>query len=112
MDLAPNEAAYFNCVDTEENVELSFVPRPFTTAMMATAMPAAIRPYSMAVAADSSFRNTWNLARMGSVLAAAFETTVRLIFEKEPRPPVGSGWRRPGPGQRGRPVPTPSQARR
>jgi hypothetical protein len=29
------EAAYFNWVETEENVELSFVPSPFTTLMMA-----------------------------------------------------------------------------
>jgi len=30
------------------------VPTAFTAVMMATAMPAAIRPYSMAVAPDSS----------------------------------------------------------
>ena len=33
------------------------VPRPFTTAMMAKAIPAAIRPYSIAVAPDSSDKN-------------------------------------------------------
>jgi hypothetical protein len=37
------------------NVVFNLVPRPFTTAMIATEMPAAIRPYSMAVAPDSSF---------------------------------------------------------
>ena len=31
---------YFSWVETELNVLLSFLPRPFTTAMMATAMPA------------------------------------------------------------------------
>jgi len=31
---------------------------PFTTVMMASAMPAAIRPYSIAVAPDSSARNS------------------------------------------------------
>jgi hypothetical protein len=36
---------------------LSVVPRPFTTLMIATEMPAAIRPYSMAVAPDSSAKN-------------------------------------------------------
>ena len=41
----------------EVNLVLSFVPSPFTTAMMASEMPAAIRPYSMAVAPDSSARN-------------------------------------------------------
>src|SRR5580700_6850426 len=48
--------AYFNAVETLEKVALSCVPRPWTTAMMATAMPAAISPYSIAVAAQSSSR--------------------------------------------------------
>jgi hypothetical protein len=36
---------------------LRFVPRPLTTAMMASAIPAAIKPYSIAVAPDSSDKN-------------------------------------------------------
>jgi hypothetical protein len=36
---------------------LSLEPNPFTAAMMARDIPAAIRPYSMAVAAVSSFKN-------------------------------------------------------
>jgi hypothetical protein len=44
-------------VEIDENWVFSFVPNPFTTAMMASAMPAAIRPYSIAVAPDSSERN-------------------------------------------------------
>lgn len=40
----------------EELIELKLVlrvePRPFTAAMMASAIPAAIRPYSIAVAPD------------------------------------------------------------
>jgi hypothetical protein len=36
------------------NLVLRFVPRPLTTAIMASEMPAAIKPYSMAVAPDSS----------------------------------------------------------
>src|ERR1043166_413591 len=39
------------------NFVLSVPPMPLTTAMMATEMPAAMRPYSMAVAPDSSFTN-------------------------------------------------------
>jgi hypothetical protein len=35
----------------------SWVPRPFTAVMIAIAIPAAIRPYSMAVAPDSSVKN-------------------------------------------------------
>ena len=44
-----------SAVCTLVKVALSLVPRPCTTAMIATEMPAAIRPYSMAVAPDSSF---------------------------------------------------------
>jgi hypothetical protein len=47
---------YFSCVEMLEKVVLSLVPMPFTTAMIATEMPAAMRPYSMAVAPDSSFK--------------------------------------------------------
>jgi hypothetical protein len=58
----PNErgrqlrAAYLRADETEVNVVLSLLPRPFVTAMMATAIPEAMRPYSIAVAADSSLR--------------------------------------------------------
>src|SRR4026208_1717720 len=44
----------FSASFTLVKVEVSLVPRPCTTAMMATEMPAAIRPYSIAVAPDSS----------------------------------------------------------
>src|SRR5215471_9086292 len=44
--------AYLNASWTK--VELSFEPSPCTTAMIATEMPAATRPYSTAVAPDSS----------------------------------------------------------
>ena len=49
---------YFNWVLIEPKLVLSFVPRPFTTAMIASAIPDAIRPYSIAVAPDSFFRNS------------------------------------------------------
>jgi hypothetical protein len=48
---------YFNDELIEVNLVLSLVPSPLTTAMIASEMPAAIRPYSMAVAPDSSARN-------------------------------------------------------
>jgi hypothetical protein len=35
----------------------SWLPRPFTAVMIAIAIPAAIKPYSMAVAPDSSLKN-------------------------------------------------------
>ncbi len=43
---------YLSWFEMLVNLALSCVPRPFTMAMIATAMPAAISPYSMAVAAD------------------------------------------------------------
>ena len=51
------ERRYFSEALIEVNWALRFVPRPFTAAMIASAMPAAIRPYSIAVAPDSSDRN-------------------------------------------------------
>src|SRR5689334_10939658 len=44
--------AYFSELLIEVNLVFRFEPRPLTTAMMASEMPAAIRPYSMAVAPD------------------------------------------------------------
>jgi len=43
---------------------LSWLPTPLTAAMIAIAMPAAMRPYSIAVAPDSSFRNFATIAFM------------------------------------------------
>jgi hypothetical protein len=50
-------ALYFNEVLIAENLVFSLAPMPFTTAMMASEMPAAINPYSIAVAAVSSAQN-------------------------------------------------------
>jgi hypothetical protein len=47
--------AYFSAVDTLLNVVFRLVPSVLTTAMIAMEMPAAINPYSMAVAPFSSF---------------------------------------------------------
>jgi hypothetical protein len=48
-----NEATlYLSDVLIVVNVVLNEPPRPLTIAMMASEMPAAIRPYSMAVAPD------------------------------------------------------------
>ena len=44
--------AYFSELLIDVNMLLRFEPSPLTTAMIASAMPAAIRPYSMAVAPD------------------------------------------------------------
>jgi len=45
-------AFYLSCVDTLVNVVLRLEPSPLTAMMMAAAIPAAIKPYSMAVAPD------------------------------------------------------------
>jgi hypothetical protein len=58
------ERRYFSCDEIEVNFVFSLVPMPFTTAMIATEMPAAIRPYSMAVAPDSSLRKALSLPNM------------------------------------------------
>ena len=48
---------YFSEVLMSLNFVLSAVPRPFTTEMIASEIPAAIKPYSMAVAPVSSLKN-------------------------------------------------------
>src|SRR5438309_2386419 len=45
---------YFKELLIEPNFSFMVLPRLFTTVMMASAIPAAIRPYSIAVAPDSS----------------------------------------------------------
>ena len=48
---------YFRLVLIVVNLSFMVLPRLFTTVMIARAMPAAIRPYSIAVAPDSSDQN-------------------------------------------------------
>ncbi|EHR05086.1 hypothetical protein Bra471DRAFT_05897 [Bradyrhizobium sp. WSM471] len=48
---------YFKELLIEVNFSFIVVPRPFTTVMIASAIPAAIRPYSIAVAPESSVQN-------------------------------------------------------
>ena len=47
-----NTRFYLSWVEMLENVLLNVVPRPLTTAIIATEIPAAIKPYSIAVAPD------------------------------------------------------------
>src|SRR6266404_3450855 len=49
-------SGYFREVLISPNLVLRLPPIPLTAAMIASEIPAAIRPYSMAVAPDSSFR--------------------------------------------------------
>ena len=59
--------AHLSAVWTLVKVVFSFEPRPCRTAMFATEMPAAMRPYSMAVAPDSSFAKFKRLFIFGSI---------------------------------------------
>jgi hypothetical protein len=52
-----NRNCHFKELLIEENFVFSLLPMPFTTAMIASEIPAAINPYSMAVAAVSSAKN-------------------------------------------------------
>jgi hypothetical protein len=52
-----NNLDYFSEVLIESNLPFNVVPRPLTAAMIASEMPAAISPYSIAVAPDSSRKN-------------------------------------------------------
>jgi hypothetical protein len=54
---AGDDSAYFKAPETLENVEFRFVPSAWTVAMIATEIPAAIKPYSIAVAPCSFRKN-------------------------------------------------------
>jgi hypothetical protein len=56
-EMPPILGNYFSDELIVSKLVLSLVPRPFTAVMIAIAIPAAIRPYSMAVAPDSSLKN-------------------------------------------------------
>src|ERR1700683_5500118 len=71
-----NKGRYFTPLETAANVPLRLLPTPFTTAMMDTAMPEAIRPYSMAVAPDSSLRKVVSLPRIVPILLFALEKPI------------------------------------
>jgi hypothetical protein len=57
-------AIYFKDEEIDVKVELSLTPRFLVTPIMAREMPAAIRPYSIAVAPDSSLRNSLSFVTM------------------------------------------------
>src|SRR5580704_5513856 len=60
-----------------ENVVLSLVPTPAIMGIIATAIPAAIRPYSIAVAAPSSFQN-FKIRAVSHTLSHLQSWTVRM----------------------------------
>src|SRR3954464_14425885 len=69
-------AAYFSELLIAVNLVLSVPPRVLTIVMMASEMPAAISPYSMAVAPDSSFtKRAIRFFIDGSMCTRGFELT-------------------------------------
>ena len=60
MGVAKLEETYFNAVETLVKVVFKLTPRPFTAATIAMEIPAAIRPYSMAVAPFSFRKNAYS----------------------------------------------------
>jgi hypothetical protein len=54
-------SGYFSEVLIAVNLVFILLPSPFTTAMIASEIPAAINPYSIAVAPDSSARKALNV---------------------------------------------------
>ena len=63
--ISPKRETYFSEVETLSNVELSLVPMLVIAPIAATAIKAAIRPYSMAVAPFSFLISFKNLAISG-----------------------------------------------
>jgi hypothetical protein len=57
----------------EPNLVLSLPPNPFTAAMIASAMPAAINPYSIAVAPDWSVTKALNNLFIAKTLRLSFQ---------------------------------------
>src|SRR5205807_2253210 len=60
--------SYLSAVETEVKVVFNLEPSPCTTAIIATEMPAAMRPYSMAVAPDSSLTKRISVFMFNSFL--------------------------------------------
>jgi predicted permease len=59
---------YFSELFIDVNRPFRFEPRPLTVAMIARLMPAAINPYSIAVAADWSAKNLENVVFISHLL--------------------------------------------
>jgi hypothetical protein len=73
---------YFSELLIAENLVFSLAPMPFTTAMMASEMPAAINPYSIAVAAVSSAQNFRINVIMPGRCAPTYEAIVNIDHNK------------------------------
>jgi hypothetical protein len=67
LEHSPEDLVDLSWVETVSNWEFRLLPIPWTAPMITIEMPAAIRPYSIAMAPESSFRNARNLAPCGPI---------------------------------------------
>jgi hypothetical protein len=72
------EGNYFNEVLTDVNTWLMLLPRPLRAATIARAMPAVMRPYSIAVAPDSSDKKFKKIRFNGASLGTRFSGVIRF----------------------------------
>jgi hypothetical protein len=70
------------------NLVFRWEPMPFTTAMIASEIPAAINPYSIAVAPVSSAQNFRTNAIIRGRCARTSETTVNIDRESTRSPAI------------------------
>jgi hypothetical protein len=64
--------------ENRSKCSVEFGPEALITEIIATAIPAAMRPYSIAVAADSSFRKVLNFPAVPGNVAGDSEAFVKL----------------------------------
>ena len=76
---------YFNELLMSVNFVLRLVPRPLTTAIIASEMPAAIRPYSIAVAPTHHSKTSKENASCDA-LPSQFRAPLAPVLELEPAP--------------------------
>jgi hypothetical protein len=77
------QAGYFNELLIEVNLSFSVVPRPFTAAIIASEIPAAISPYSIAVAPHSSFQKSTTNAFITSLSSLSGEAQFLCVPDAE-----------------------------
>ncbi len=84
LPVGANSRPYLSAVEIAENVVLSLVPSPVITGMIATAIPVAMSPYSIAVAALSSLRNLFDQTHSELLRKRGPESARRNVSEAAP----------------------------
>ena len=78
------DPCYLSDVLMTPNLVLSAAPTPLTAAMIAIAMPIAMRAYSIAVAPESSLKKFFNNRRMKKTPVDAAGDSPRAMLQMEP----------------------------